>query len=281
MKKMIDVFFFLLFLNSCYFSTTPQDFKQQLEAHLFGTTSIKIIKDEYGSYELIERPFGTWIPLIEFRQNDNINDFLCLYYQTPITSKKGTLSLLQSQKGRCLNPLEQKPIVEMKDISLLRIKMDTEIEFHQLELHFLQKAKKHQIILSFPNLSHYADAIKIYIKLKQPFHQSISRLNTSYETGNQIPCLDLDIQTCRPKGENHCHLCQQGAFPVIKGQCKQEYAYYCSTFQCGQKNNPACIRGAQYTRPMPHPGCTIEGQSGICAPGLKSYCSEENILVCL
>ena len=102
-------------------------------------------------------------------------------------------------------------------------------------------------------------------------------------------CRTVDDQ-CQVKGEDVCHRCAIFSQSANAYGCTATFHRVCGSGQCGEKETPACPRGHHYLSDVDKSGvptgliegaCTAGFKSGICRPGLKPFCNEHGVQICL
>ncbi|HAZ14013.1 MAG: hypothetical protein A2X86_17255 [Bdellovibrionales bacterium GWA2_49_15] len=103
-------------------------------------------------------------------------------------------------------------------------------------------------------------------------------------------CRVVDDQ-CHLVGEDSCHRCSIFSQSANAYGCTSTFHRVCGTGRCGEKEAPACPRGHHYLSVdvdksgaptgLIEGACTAGFKSGICRPGLKPFCNERGIQICL
>ncbi len=69
-----------------------------------------------------------------------------------------------------------------------------------------------------------------------------------------------------------CQFCRYGVYRINTGE------YFCGIDRCGQKNQPACIRGERWQRSREKFSCRADNSHVICSPGLVIDCEGERAI---
>ncbi len=88
-------------------------------------------------------------------------------------------------------------------------------------------------------------------------------------------------KNCIDTTPNECSKCPNGWYEVVDYNCKQGGTKYCAPSFCGEKGEPACVRGYEFTGTNRDDLCIQGSPAGYCRPGLNTYCDDNKILVCL
>lgn len=98
----------------------------------------------------------------------------------------------------------------------------------------------------------------------------LGKLSDRLSRGSSIRCLQVD-KSCRQIGEDRCDDCRYGWYQVVDYSCPQGGSRFCGQNHCGEKNEPACIRGTKI----------VESEDlGICQSDLSPVWNADHILIC-
>lgn len=107
--------------------------------------------------------------------------------------------------------------------------------------------------------------------------QALGKKNDSYAEKKIIRCHDLKPD-CSEVKAYQCDECRYGWFEVSGSRCQGGYIKFCGIRQCGKKNEPACLRGTEFSKLS---NLCFEGSNaGFCQEGLHTYCDSNGILIC-
>ncbi len=297
MKKTLTSLFLLLLLSaSCEKKNAeiiPEDFFLKL---LDSLASLKSIDKSYVNLGEIKEPQGIPIVILDglfSDQEKNLNQRLCLYYQTPFRNKGGKLWF------RYLETRFSCSDIENTDFTLL--------DLDKLEIKFNQGYKNDILIFTFehhkmpqtfsiPLISlkkmrpfTYASPIKkdavspnLWIRLrtlKNPMDLRIGNINDSFILGSAKKCRKINNK-CEIVGEDLCDQCRFGWYEVVDYNCPQGGSRFCGQNNCGKKDEPACPAGAKIFDLENSELCFDESPAGFCQEDLQIVCSKDHILTC-
>lgn len=107
--------------------------------------------------------------------------------------------------------------------------------------------------------------------------QALGKKTDSYAEEKIVRCHDLKPDCSEIKAYN-CDECRYGWFEVSGSRCRGGYLKFCGIRQCGKKNEPACLRGTEFSQLS---NLCFEGSNaGFCEEGLHTYCDSNGILIC-
>ncbi len=231
-----------------------------------------IINDALLEKNEITKPLNSWVTLAV------VDRWYCLAYKTPFAKSKGRLAYLPFKNG-C--QYIQKPLVEIKNIDKLSISLNNELDKLTLKIN-LHKPKKEVITLPLLSTSLKRD----YKKLDHPLDQSYLTdvFFGRYEKKEMIAdgriCHGVNA-SCQNVVTYRCDQCKSGFYEVVDFNCLQGGSKYCGIDKCGEKNQPACPRGYNILETKLKSLCIDGSPAGFCNPGLKTFCNEDKILICL
>lgn len=244
-----------------------------------------ILRVENG---LIDKPIGGEILLFEMSFLDGSNQKMihdCLYYLVPFKKIQGEISLYENKDGvKCSETPFGKLLFKTSAIKSLKI------NFENFQLSLKVKRENEDRELHYP-LINIKNGV-VHERFKPIWekklmngamifnsdsevnltHMSnyIGHLEDSYSNKTAIQCLKLNSK-CEVVGEDFCYRCKYGVFEVVDYQCPQGGSRFCGINHCGEKNEPACIRGLK----------TLDDEfDGICNNNLRPVLNGDHILVC-
>jgi len=283
MKRILIVLMSLLFIISCQKDrsiSTNEIYSELYKRWIF------ISKVEWQNQTgLINSPKGIELFLGKLTVNIDYtkSNVYCLYYRTPIKNKAGLLTIVLEDafyqcpltaSGNILYQLDN-----IYDLQLLPTNFELNLEFKQ---------SKTVIKWNFPfynlKLGSIHEKYKSEKELKKinglsilPFDYELnSNLNGKgkksdrFSQKSAIKCKTVN-QNCETVGEDFCQLCNYGSFEVVDYACPNGGSRFCGINHCGEKNEPACLRGTL------NKDAEIDG---ICNEGLLPTLNSEHILVC-
>ena len=262
----------------------------------------------------IERPVLTWKPLLRLKilAKDAVDyKYHCLYYRVPYRNKKGILKVVETEE-KCVDPVDKKEFSLLGGIEKLKIfffdkkkRLDEGKILEPLTLYFHMQIEGIDKWPEFPfvNLKkgrekkRYASSI---IKRKYPglivwparqgrvdfekratkidFREGfLGKIDDDYSKGEAVVCHKIDDQ-CNTIGKMNCNRCRYGHFEAAGSSCTDTNIKICGINRCGKSGWPACPRGKVALKTE---GCVNGSAAGFCEPGLRAFCDENKILVCL
>jgi len=107
--------------------------------------------------------------------------------------------------------------------------------------------------------------------------QALGERADNYAEEKIVSCHDLKPD-CTELKPFHCNECRYGWYEVSGSRCKGGYIKFCGIRRCGQKDEPACLRGTEFSKLS---NLCFEGSNaGFCQEGLHTYCDSNKILIC-
>lgn len=209
----------------------------------------------------------------------------CVYYRVPYKEILGLLKIVeQKNENGCSSTSKSVAWLEILDIKDLAVKLEN----FKFNMSFKLKDQKIEWNFLLPNLQ--AGLIhekyqpqsekKLYsgmtfLKVTEDSFDQINnkylgRLNDRVSRGSAIRCLQLD-KFCSQVGENRCDECRYGWYEVVDYNCPQGATRFCGQNHCGEKNEPACVRGRKVVE---------EEDLGICQSDLTPVFNSDHILIC-
>lgn len=220
---------------------------------------------------IIKHPPGTWLELLRTKE-------ICLFYKTPFKDKKGILKIASNQLGKCDEIAKSN--FEFEKIEELEVSFNKETS--NLEFKFKIENKeliKNISLLNFKRVTKFKKYSSNVPSLKYN-NVTLNEITTNATLEDKQLCHGVN-SNCNSVVENTCDNCPNGFHEVVDYNCPQGGSKYCGHIDCGQKNMPACPRGYEILETKLTSLCFDGSPAGYCAPGLKTFCNEEKILVCL
>lgn len=209
----------------------------------------------------------------------------CVYYQVPYKKIMGHLRIVeQKNDSTCSEVPSAESWLEFNELSDLKVKLEN----FRLILDFKFKNQRQTWTFLLPNIDngvihekyHAIEERKLFPGLtflrinersfdnEQDFY--LGKLGDRFSRGSAIRCQQVD-KNCQNIGENRCQSCRYGWYEVIDYNCPQGGSKLCGQNHCGEKNEPACVRGTKI----------FEGaDAGICQSDLSPVMNADHILVC-
>ncbi|RPJ71180.1 MAG: hypothetical protein EHM20_14835 [Alphaproteobacteria bacterium] len=209
----------------------------------------------------------------------------CVYYQVPYKQIAGFLKIVeQKSKSGCPQTSGNGPWLNVLDIKDLAIKLEN----FKLSMSFKFKDQKIEWNFHLPNLHAGLEHGKYqpqrekklysgmtFLKVTedsfdQVHNKYLGRLGDRVSRGSAIRCLQVD-KSCQQVGENRCDECRYGWYQVVDYNCPQGGTRFCGQNHCGEKNEPACVRGRK----------VVEDEDlGICQNDLTAVFNADHVLIC-
>lgn len=247
---------------------------------------LMITQVEYKTHNgLINSPKGIELYLGKLKTSSGLkkSSNYCLYFRTPIKNKTGIFTIVEgdtfyecplTSSGNIIYQIDQ-----ISEFNFLPTTYDLNFEFkynqenikwsfpfHNLKLgsvHEKYKAEKELKKLNGFSILPFDDELK---------NQSSGKGNKAdrFSLKNAIKCKTVSAN-CETVGEDFCNLCSFGSYEVVDYACPNGGSRFCGINHCGEKNEPACLRGTL------NKDAEIDG---ICNVGLVPTLNAEHILVC-
>lgn len=209
----------------------------------------------------------------------------CVYYQVPYKKIAGYLKIVEQKNDvNCTDSIGQNSWIELKDIRDLKITLD----HFKLILDFKHKSQTKKWFFLLPNISEGVIHEKYQAVTEKKLFPGLSFLRINEESfengknkylgnlsdrmslGSAIRCQQVD-KNCENVGENRCESCAYGWYQVVDYNCPQGGSKFCGQNHCGEKNEPACLRGTK----------VVEGvDAGICQNDLSPVYNADHVLIC-
>ncbi|MBC7539726.1 MAG: hypothetical protein H7281_12960 [Bacteriovorax sp.] len=209
----------------------------------------------------------------------------CVYYQVPYKKIMGLLKIVEQKNvSSCSEVSSGDSWLELIHLSDLKVKL---VNF-KLILDFKYKNQKKVWTFLLPNIENGVIHEKYQaVKERKIFpgltllrindesfangrNNYLGKLSDRMSRGTAIRCQQVD-KNCQNVGENRCDSCAYGWYQVVDYTCPQGGSKFCGQNHCGEKNEPACLRGTK----------VVEGSdSGICQSDLSAVLNADHVLVC-
>lgn len=248
----------LIFLSFFTLNKSFADSFEESLAHRWkGIHDVKINRKIKPSLP-IDEPVGTNLKILEVYINGaNFKPLKdCVFYQVPNAKKTGVLYLHRLQIN--------------EDCNDYILNMETEKKQEIYNFAFELKENKLQLFID-------SQTLEFPTQKKSIFEVSTTNIISRFELKNQDHCYQVDDK-CKVVMKNRCDLCPKSFINVIETNCQTDYSKICVDHSCGNKNQPACIRGWKASQ-LKLDFCIADSPVGFCNPGLRVFC-EAGRLVC-
>lgn len=242
------------------------DFDLELNKNLNFQSHIEFNKNYVNNLEIKDPP-KTWIKLLTTPD-------ICLFYKTPYKTDQGVLKITKVKNMKCDEITETN---FMKDkIDKLRVSYSK----NKFEINFYINENKSSV-----GLFGYKEKVKY-----KKYSSNVESYKVENITLNEVLPKNVLTQgqlchgvnsNCTSIVENTCDTCEEGFHEVVDYNCPQGGSKYCGKIECGQKNLPACPRGYEVLNTKLSSLCFDGSPAGNCAPGLKTFCNDDKILICI
>ncbi len=220
-------------------------------------------------------PKSTWFPIIELnlisKNYYNIKD--CLFYY--FSDDKNEIKWVQDTYD-CNDPYQEGILYKTDKIELL------EIDQNNLIIHFknnvfkypmINQLRKTKIKFQTDLYSHGLDeTYESGLKIISPYIQD--KFKRPLLNEGEI-CHDI-ADDCSDSVRFQCHLCPNGWYSEIHGNCTKNLRKRCGTIECGSKGQVACLRGFVVTG-LSLDFCFPDSPLGFCAEGLRVICKDKTL----
>lgn len=209
----------------------------------------------------------------------------CVYYRVPYKQITGLLKIEEQKDiGECPLLSKEKVWLQLDGLRDLSLKLEN----FQLILNFNYQTQKIVWKFLLPNLEGGLIHEKYQPQTEKKLYPGMTFLKISEDSfdpesniylgklsdrmarGTAIRCMQLG-KSCQQVGEDRCDECRYGWYQVVDYNCPQGGSRFCGQNHCGEKNEPACVRGTKL----------FEGEdAGICQSDLTAVMNADHILVC-
>lgn len=209
----------------------------------------------------------------------------CVYYQVPYKKIIGVMKIVEQKNDTpCAEVSSQNAWLTLKNIADLTVTQEP----YKLIFKFTYQNQKVNWSFVLPNVENgiihqkfqAAKERKLFpgltlLKYSDLGASSIQntylgKLSDRLSRGSAIRCHQVD-KNCQDIGENRCEQCAFGWYQVVDYNCPQGGSKFCGQNHCGQKNEPACLRGTKVVNDL---------DAGICESDLSPVLSAEHVLIC-
>ena len=223
--------------------------------------------------ESIREPIGAVVVVAELSLfSKNFLSFKdCLVYRVPSPESAGALTVISVKVAEsCYKNRFKKSIFKQKSI---------------FNFSFLEKKQSLRLAIDKEVLKFYFfNIIDKKKSIQADYNYKISGVRVSFidSFGDERAldpftiCRDIP-KKCGEKTRDLCHLCPGGeSYSVIASNCESSLRKYCGRKICGNKNNPACMRGRAATK---YSGgyCLTDSPVGICTKPSRVVCLNEEL----
>ena len=287
MKYLILIYF--LNLTACSFSDQFEVVPQAAEVKIYNEWLYSLkINDFKLKPEIITQPPGVeqlLFSLILPTEGGSALKTHCVYYQVPYKKILGILKI-NEQKSGAMCPLisNETPWLSIQNVRELSIKLEN----FKLSLDFRYKQQKISWLFLLPNLEeglthqnfNPVSEKKLYpgmtflkitdVSFNLIKNRYLGKLSDRMALGSAIRCQQID-KSCLQVGEYRCDECRYGWYEVVDYNCPNGGSKFCGQNHCGEKNEPACIRGFKVVN---------VDEAGICQNDLTPVLNSDHILIC-
>jgi hypothetical protein len=292
LNNIIYSIIFLLTLSCLPGPKEAKKFSTTLRELTWEAQSIEFHDEKMFSDQILLLPPFTWRLLLSLDTN------ICLFYRTPLDSDTGTLRIVQTKERPCFGEsYDEFLIAELNNIKDLGFKKVARRESYlQQENEILISAQWRQSTfewkLNFPLVKSTKDlenpeklmSSAVYLgNTLNPFIKSnklIGSWEQRYSDGDFSFCHRVD-KDCQDIVEFKCSECRFGWVEVVDHFCPQGGSKICGRNRCGERGEPACLRGRSFLEENVDGPCFADSTAGFCGPGLSIVCDENQILICL
>ena len=262
----------------------------------------------------IDRPVLTWRAILGLKliaEDASYYKYHCLFYRVPHKNKKGILKVVETEE-KCTDPVGKSVFSQLRGVEDLKIffydtkqrlkngkilgpltlylhmKHEKEIKWQQFPFVNLKKGRdkkryrssvvkrKYPGLILWPAREGQID-FKKRLEMVDFKRTHLGNIDDDYAKGEAVVCHRID-DNCNTIGTMDCDLCRYGHFEVAGSRCPQTNIKICGINRCGTRGWPACPRGKIAIKSK---GCVNGSRAGFCEPGLRTFCDENKILVCL
>ena len=209
----------------------------------------------------------------------------CVYYQVPYKKIIGLLKIVEQKNDSTCSEVPTGSVwLEFNQISDLSVKLEN----FKLKLNFKSKNIPKFWEFLLPNIENGLIHEKYQAQKERKLFQGITllrinddsfnigrspyigKLSDRLSLGSAIRCKQVN-KDCQNLGEDRCESCEYGWYQVVDFNCPQGGSRFCGQNHCGEKNEPACVRGTKLYSDV---------ETGICQSDLSPVYSADHILVC-
>lgn len=290
--KIPIIFLILLFVGSCLPLKNKKksiaEFDMKISGEWIYTQKINNFK--YSGQELIRPPGLEQLVMgLTLMEEGGLRYKMhCVYYRVAYKNKLSNFKVQELVgKDSCPEAAEEgENFLSIDEINNLKITFSN----FQLILEFNYMNIKNKIEIPMPNIEDGLIHKKfqglkenklmsslMFLRLSEKTfdlfnNKSLGQLSNRFSNGTVIRCQHIGSD-CKTIGENLCDECRYGWYEVIDFQCPGGGSKFCGQNHCGEKNEPACLRGAVKNN-------SDEEEKGICQSDLSPVLNNDKILVC-
>jgi hypothetical protein len=271
---------FILFISTFLIFASCQEKRLNLKDELAFVSSIKF-NDSYLNKGVVNRPPRVWVELLRYDNGQNIRK--CLIFKTPYKDEKGVLKLVDLKQKKC-STFEKGEVI-FDGLEELKVQLSSKG----------QNGRKSYLVLRYgvgEQQQSYEIPLLNYVKRKS-FQKYDNQLDIGFidelsfgkvlaiktiADGNV--CYGVNSE-CKVVIDNECDKCQSGFYEVVDFNCPGGGSKFCGAIECGKRNQPACPRGYQILDSKLPSLCFDGSPAGLCEAGLRTFCNEDKILICI
>lgn len=285
MKKIL-LLLSLMILNSC--SPMKESLPEETEMSIYNEWLYAFnVKNLKVGPEVILRPPGIEQLLFSMQlptEGGAAFKTHCVYYQVPYKKIEGKFVIDELKNDvDCPDTSKGSHLIELHGLSDLMVKLEN----FKLNLNFKKNGHNYNWTFLLPNISGGLSHQKYLPTTEKKLYPGMMILPINEETfdpinnkylgkigdrmarGSAIRCLQIN-KACQQVGEDRCDDCRYGWYQVVDNNCEQS-SRFCGQNHCGEKNEPACVRGTKIVD---------LDEAGICQSDLTPIKNADNILVC-
>lgn len=249
-----------------------------------------ILKKNLNQADALVAPVHTWMTLAKFRAwtigAEEFREF-CLHFRTPSKNKLGRLRLTKGKN--CAERFSTNVVSDLQNIKIFSFYYSN----NELNLKFSRNKDMLSLVFplqnvrekkSFEKFKSYSEnslwVLSSERKKGSPYPSKIGNFADDYAEKTAVKCHEV-TKDCETKLEFECSRCRYGWYEVVANNCPGGSTKYCGINRCGQKGQPACLRGhEQVDIKNGQLNCESGSKAGFCQKGLKTFC-HDGMLICL
>lgn len=284
----------LLLLCSCFSDNhQSREFELILKEKFWEARSLEFNAPMMFLDKEVKDPPFTWRLLLTIDKKD------CLFYRTPLEEEKGILRLVRADENECSgDSYTQEVIAEIEQVKNLSLHKIVKRES------YLQKERDYQVKvkINHKDFAWQLIAPQVEAGLKKSFKPELLMSSASFQYNGVKEWLndklvrgdweqrysDGDFQFCHRVNKDcedveefSCEECRFGWVEVIDHYCPQGGSKICGRDRCGERGEPACLRGRSFLEENVDGPCFADSLAGYCGPKLNTVCDENGVLICL
>ena len=240
-----------------------------VKASLFHVQKWDLVHPKLNSF--IEKPIGVWITLLEGSLVQG-NEKVCLFYRAPFS---GRLAEAFFSYGRdCKWSPDRKKEMAFERLENFQVRIAKE----SLKIKLRKDNKKREVEIPTPNIN--KDSGFRFVNFIARPKNSLGKWEDNHRDQTSKVCHQFNEQ-CEEVVSNICSQCRYGWYEVVGKGCEKGREKYCGRDRCGERGQPACLRGFQYEKATVQSLCSENSPAVFCQKGLRAYCKEGKSLICL